>query len=540
MEKDKGMKYKIWIGVITAVMAVVMIRYYVRDFPGDIPTDTKLSWQERGRKEEAFEQETAPEEETAEQGTARTVEAAKQEKGREAETAEQETAPEEVLEQEGLGETEPLVQESVQPQIRVLIKTDSFESIFHQDPCVTSQGAFEVKEGKESKVFAGGEEYRFSGEDAVCIIPLEEEGLIICGLKRSQEQPVYEGNLELKQTENGVVVINQIPLEEYLPKVLSSEMSSAFPMEALKAQAICARTYAMKKMEENDNGYYGADLDDSVSYQVYNNRKEGPEIRRAVEETWGMVLKEETGEKLELADIYYYSTSCGVTGEDVFTSEEDFQEFITSTRSSDLEKNECWYRWQAELTSHQIQKNLIKMGYETAKAPQRIEVVGRKANGQAEQLEIDFFDGTREIIEGEYDIRRALAPADGKLILQDSSTCDGLGMLPSGWFVADQVSNRIGTDEEPAEDKEAGEEPVEDKDTGGDGEHTGDQKDTEEKTVVTGKASEQKFFRITGGGYGHGNGLSQNGARLMAEKGMDYREILNFYYPKRQIEAWNG
>ena len=66
-------------------------------------------------------------------------------------------------------------------------------------------------------------------------------------------------------------MINELPLETYLEAVVPSEMPSGYHKEALKAQAVCARTYAWKQMQEGRLSKYGADVDDSVNYQVYQN-----------------------------------------------------------------------------------------------------------------------------------------------------------------------------------------------------------------------------------------------------------------------------
>lgn len=380
-------------------------------------------------------------------------------------------------------EEKPGINEEI--EISVLIKSNNFESIYHKDPVITSEEDYFVKSTSGEKIMRAGEEYKMTDEEEVELFSREEKGFVICGLQRNQENPVYEGKLKLIRTLDGVVIINQLLLEEYLPKVLSSEMSSAFPEEALKAQAVSARTYAMKKIQDNENAYYGADVDDSVSYQVYNNMQESEETRKAVERTKGIVLldaiyNESETQKQKLSEVYYYSTSCGVTSEDVFYTEEKFRQFIQSVRERDMEKEEAWYRWKAEISLEQIEKNLSKLGYEFGSHLKSIAVIKRAGNGQVQQLELLFADGNKEQISGEYYIRKVLDPSAGKLLLQDGRFCDTLGMLPSGWFVLDDLENG---------------------------------------------------YTITGGGYGHGNGLSQNGARIMAEQGLDYKEILDYYYP---------
>lgn len=63
-------------------------------------------------------------------------------------------------------------------------------------------------------------------------------------------QPSYAGRLEILDTDDGLVLVNELELEDYLKKVIPSEMPSSYEKEALKAQAVCARTlrvYAEKE-----------------------------------------------------------------------------------------------------------------------------------------------------------------------------------------------------------------------------------------------------------------------------------------------------
>lgn len=67
-------------------------------------------------------------------------------------------------------------------------------------------------------------------------------------------------------------------------------MPSSYEKEALKAQAICARSYAVNRIRDHAYEKYGADLDDTTACQVYNNIFETPETIEAVQETAGEVL----------------------------------------------------------------------------------------------------------------------------------------------------------------------------------------------------------------------------------------------------------
>jgi stage II sporulation protein D len=115
----------------------------------------------------------------------------------------------------------------------------------------------------------------------------------------------YRGLAELTVTDKGILVINQLPLEEYLVGLINCEISSAWPIEAVKAQAIIARTYALnRKMARITSPYH---LESSVIDQVYEGCLiEDSRARRAVSETEGEVLTFGGG----IIQAFYHS-SCG-------------------------------------------------------------------------------------------------------------------------------------------------------------------------------------------------------------------------------------
>ncbi len=113
------------------------------------------------------------------------------------------------------------------------------------------------------------------------------------------------GDVVVRLYKGGLQLINVIALEEYLAAVLGSEMPVSFPPEALKAQAVAARTYALqKKLEAYGSAFY---LGSSVLHQVYGGvNREDPRTRAAVDATRGEVLT------YELAPIEaYFHASCG-------------------------------------------------------------------------------------------------------------------------------------------------------------------------------------------------------------------------------------
>ncbi len=458
--KDIGSRYmksKTWISLITLAAAAVILKYYVAEYSGN-----------RRIAEEAIPQkETDPS-----------------------------FAREEKTENSSAG-----LSLDGQKTIRVLLKTNGFEGQFHENPEITGTGDFTVSQGtncfycQAGEIFSADTFFEKDGiwrEEPLVLSSAEEEGeLRILNLERNQSPPEYPGKLEIISREEGYLIINEVSLEEYLPRVLSSEMNRSFPKEALKAQAVSARSYAIGRLEAGDILAGGAVLDDSVSYQVYNNMPPDEETVEAMRETDGLVLKNPEG----LAEINYYSTSCGVTEQDYFETEEDFSRFILEGRDTDPEYQEPWYRWSAVLTAEEIRQNLTEMGFEVPDAVTGISVTKRSGNGQALSLEV-LGESFSVFISGEYDIRQALAPGTD-VTLQDGSICEPMGMLPSAWFIA-------GKEETPKENPE----------------------------------NSENIWILTGGGYGHGRGMSQNGAAVMARQGSDFREILTFYYPQTRVEEF--
>ncbi|MBL0225667.1 MAG: SpoIID/LytB domain-containing protein [Geobacteraceae bacterium] len=115
----------------------------------------------------------------------------------------------------------------------------------------------------------------------------------------------YRGVAEVSPGEKGVLVVNELPLEEYLVGLINCEISSAWPMEAVKAQAVIARTYAIHKKQARSTSFYH--LESSVIDQVYEGCEiEDSRARRGVTDTAGEVLR--YGDAVIQA---FYHSNCG-------------------------------------------------------------------------------------------------------------------------------------------------------------------------------------------------------------------------------------
>ena len=182
-----------------------------------------------------------------------------------------------------------------------------------------------------------------SASECLCISTQEKNGVLTMPkLIRAANPPQYKGRLFLYGEENGILLVNELPLEQYLPAVVASEMPSDYPLQAQLAQAVCARTYAyhcMQSARKTDAVY---DLDDSTSYQVYNNYPADAVSVGAVEAT--------RGEMLACNEVLYYSTSCGINGRENLSKEQAFREFLAREPEKDLEYGSPWVRWSARIT----------------------------------------------------------------------------------------------------------------------------------------------------------------------------------------------
>ena len=467
-----------------------------------------------------------------------------------------------------------LAREEAMEYIRVLVKATDYTGLLHTEPVITADTDFTIIYGdyddRKTEAHRAGEEIVFSYDspyfenDRVLIVPDVLTGKVtLKNVNRSQGTPSYRGKMELLRTEEGIAVINEVLLEEYLYSVVPSEMPAGYPEEALKAQAICARTYAYGHMERAGYPRYGAHVDDSSSYQVYNNILEQERTTTAVKETYGQLLYTAEG---ELAGTYYYSTSCGVGSDanvwkteaaaritylhgrslskaamtealsreisgqgegdsqgtnnlpeesissgadtylgDTLRDEDAFAEFILSKNPDDFEVDEGWYRWTYEVkqmdSGHMLE--VLQKRYAANSAlvltlqdgeyvskeirdlgkVYDIYVAKRGAGGVADELVIEAEQGTYKVI-SEHNIRYVLNDGKSSVLRQDGKKVASKTLLPSGFFV-------ISTGKE-------------------DGNVVG--------------------YSLSGGGFGHGVGMSQNGARAMARYGWTARDILMYFY----------
>jgi stage II sporulation protein D len=287
----------------------------------------------------------------------------------------------------------------------------------------------------------------------------------------------YRGNLNLRLSEpNSLRAINVAPIEAYLSGVVGAEMYSYWEPQALQAQAVAARTYALyiKNRFGKERSW---DVTTTQANQVYRGlAAETATVRSAVEQTRGMILvcPAANGEK----EIFptYYSSMCGGHTED---SQAVFGESFAALQAVECPwcnriARDSFRDWgPVEYSIEEIHRRLTgrypslaeKLGKVTA-----VEIIRTGRFGRVTGVSILGSNGKKDFLRGE-DFRLALDPSGMKL----KSTIFSL----------------------------------------------------RRKGIV------YAFF--DGHGFGHGVGLCQTGAEYLAREGRTYREILSWYYPGSEI-----
>lgn len=442
-----------------------------------------------------------------------------------------------VLNKDGVIVAALVTREENMDNIRVVIKATNFASAYHESITLSCDQDYLVNNVKHM----AGEEFTVTVGDEILksgrIFVRPETNLAktsVLSIQRDQGIPSYRGNFEITETENGLLLINEVLLEEYLYSVVPSEMPASYPTEALKAQAICARTYAFGKMVHSGLMSYGAHVDDSAAFQVYNNIKENENTTLAIRETKDWILTIDNNP----AEVYYYSTSCGF-GTDIdawhgsnadqyrymlskhisddpfsddITNEDTFRNYISNIQTSDYESEEGWYRWTYEtvLNIDRLNQNLLiryeagsknvvtlnEAGiFEPLTPPvftklERMEVIKREDGGVIDELLLSGPEGCVKVI-GEHNVRAVLSNDCDYVIRANQSQSKVSGLLPSAFAVID--------------------------------------------VTIDEASNSVSAYRVIGGGYGHGIGMSQNAARAMANKGWLCNDILQFFFENAEI-----
>jgi stage II sporulation protein D len=244
----------------------------------------------------------------------------------------------------------------------------------------------------------------------------------------------YRGTVEIVRDTAGLTLVNRLPLESYLVGVVSAEMGrrNLAEFEALKAQAVVSRTYALRNLRRR--AALGFDLHAGVADQVYaGSGSETPEGVEAVRSTRGMVLTYEGAP----IDAFYFSTCGGQTADGVEAFRAASRPYLRSFPDVDGTgaaycRISPRYRWREEWTGDALRATLRRTLPAATGVPgdqvgevRDVWVAQRTGSGRVGRLAITL-KSNQVMVDGPA-VRQVLRPASGDLLRSATFTLTAAG-----------------------------------------------------------------------------------------------------------------
>lgn len=319
----------------------------------------------------------------------------------------------------------------------------------------------------------------------------------------------YRGSMSLlPKTSGNVAVINNLDLEDYLKGVVPNEMPASWHKEALKAQAIVARSYAANSMS----------LKNTTSSQVYRGyTSEDSRSTAAVNETAGVLVKY-NGKPIQ---TFFFSTSGGRTANvgDVWNSNQASYPYLVTVE--DPYETSPHSNWEYSFNSATM---LESFGFDPATtALYDIKAKATGANGEVTAVTVMTSNGEKTV-EGNEQVIRKLFPIEGSY-----------GILKSNWFTL-QVNKSYAVRTASGDQSQLSVKGQ--KVMTGNGVTTtvsGDQVSVQTASGVVGKDADPASITTTGKGWGHRIGMSQYGAKGLAEHNWKAIDIVKHYFPNTEV-----
>ena len=340
----------------------------------------------------------------------------------------------------------------------------------------------------------------------------------------------YAGGFEYILSGGSLTVINVLDLEDYVKGVIPYEMSGSWPLAALEAQAICARTYACRDSKHLST--YGFDVCNSTDCQVYHGLGSDTSYAtdrtdQAVENTAGLKLYYD-GELVQ--DAVYHASNGGATedAENVWGTDVPYLQGKTDPYEAQTDISN--YSYTVTYTWDQLTWVLQNSGYDIGTV---VDAYVSEYTSLGNVRSVTFVDSTGKTMTMNGDNARMAfySTTLGKSVPSLRFTITG-GTGGSGYAVNDSgtilsslegvsVISGTGTVSQL-----------------GGGTHTAVTSSGSSvlASSAAGSSASGSGITITGTGNGHNVGMSQYGAKAMAELGYTYQDILEFYYT--DITIW--
>ena len=360
-----------------------------------------------------------------------------------------------------------------------------------------SNGLFDIFDGEILKI---------SGSTGPINVRTAENSTIgIENLRRGGKPAAYRGRIDLVRTPQGkgFAIVNILNLQNYLKGVVPNEMPVAFGLEALKAQCVAARNYVMKATEKYAPFY---DVYDSVASQVYFGAGTEKELsNRAVEETDGLfslyngklilalysstaggytesydnAFTDQSGVLFSSNPHPYLKAVPDIVGMKSLSDEESARNFYTTSPET-YDNDSPLYRWTREW---EMEEFVAMLNQTMAEQKGRPNFTEENNFTQLKELRIKQRGHSGKVMHIEIVTEKGTYTFAKELVLRRLFKKDGK-VLPSANFVCDSYIDENGNTK----------------------------------------------IKFTGGGYGHGVGMSQFGAGKMGKKGYKFVDILEHYY----------
>ncbi len=347
----------------------------------------------------------------------------------------------------------------------------------------------------------------------------------------------YRGELRVYLISGKLLVVNYLGLQDYLQSVVGSEMPKTWPMEALKAQAVAARTYALKNYGKKS--FY--DIKSNQSSQVYLGvEAETIMTNKAVAKTRSLVITH----KGQLINSVFHSSSGGLTeaSGDVWKYQLPYLVSVP-----DFDQHGSVHQWNKSFSPKELKKSFSNIG-----AIKNIELLNISPTGRVLNVKVKGSTGELSLTGKELrkilDLKSTLVRF--KMISKNSSKKSLFSYYPAS-------SVFIFEDESPTLTMRKSKGFWRDWDKGGESiintnlpvissppklnilkkldniNRINDLPPLPEK-------DQNIFLLVRGYGAGHGVGMSQWGANGLARKGLSYRKIINHFYKDVRIQSYHN
>ena len=366
----------------------------------------------------------------------------------------------------------------------------------------------------------------------------------------------YQGGFRYERIGGGkLTVVNIVDLETYIKGVIPYEMNNAWPLEALKAQAVCARSYGYNKLQEHSHGASNFDICTTEHCQVYrgvgsgvSNYQANERTDRAVEETSGMYALYD-GKPIWA----YYSSSHGGASEQIdLVWSSDFKKFpyiagVVDPYEQEVAHLNSYSYWMKTWTKDELTKRLRARGYAVNTRVDSLDLTYSE-RGNVIRVRVNYENGKYNDFTPKMDFgvrslfgvsslhftingqgaQAGAAQSSGQVMVNQTQTVDSTQPL----YVLSGAGESSRLDAESLYVITAG--GTVSQLLTEDGAQSKPNSTTPAGTVVHVTGSR---FVVEGAGNGHQLGMSQYGAYAMAEQGFTYDEIIKFYYTGVRVDG---